>query len=84
MKRSKGPAEAEGRMSGPAKGRPAPLKGADESIDTPSGDAEYWQSRAERTRNESRRYKQNAVRDHFLKIAAGYDELARRARESSR
>ena len=31
MKRSKGPAEAEGRMSGPAKGRPAPLKGADKN-----------------------------------------------------
>ena len=44
--------------------------------------AEYWQSRAERTRNQSRRYKQPA-RHHFAKIAAGYDELARRARELS-
>jgi hypothetical protein len=46
-------------------------------------DAEYWQSRAERTRNQSRRYKQSAVRDHFAKIAAGYDELASRAGETA-
>jgi hypothetical protein len=43
-------------------------------------DADYWQSRAERTRKQSQRYKQPAVRQHFAKIAAGYDALARRAR----
>ncbi len=52
-----------------------------ERTDTRHEDAEYWQSRAERTRSQSRRYKQPAVRDHFVKIAAGYDELARRTRE---
>jgi hypothetical protein len=52
-----------------------------EPNDASHEDAEYWQSRAERPRNQSRRYKQPAVRDHFVKIAAGYDELARRARE---
>jgi hypothetical protein len=55
--------------------------GRGEPADTRHEDAEYWQSRAERTRSQSQRYKQAAVRDHFGKIAAGYDELARRARE---
>jgi hypothetical protein len=49
--------------------------------DTRHEDAKYWRSRAERTRNQSQRYKQPAVRDHFAEIAAGYDELARRAQE---
>jgi len=52
-----------------------------ESTDSRHEDARYWRSRAERTRNQSRRYKQPAVRDHFAEIAAGYDELARRAQE---
>ena len=52
-----------------------------ESTDSRHEDAEYWRSRAERTRNQSRRYKQPAVRDHFAEIAAGYDQLARRAEE---
>lgn len=55
--------------------------GRGEPTDTRHEDAEYWQSRAERTRSQSRRYKQPAVCDHFGKIAAGYDEFARRPRE---
>jgi len=56
-------------------------KGND-SNKTRTDDAEYWHSRAERARKESRRHEQPAVRDHFVKIAAGYDELARRASET--
>ena len=45
-------------------------------------DAKYWHSRAERTRKQALRYEEAAVRDHFVKIADGYDELARRVLES--
>jgi hypothetical protein len=55
--------------------------GGPEPTEARHEDAEYWQSRAARTRNQSHRYKQTAIRDHFAEIAAGYDELARRARE---
>lgn len=41
-------------------------------------DGDYWKSRAERTRQQARRYRSEGVRDHLLKIAAGYDELAER------
>jgi hypothetical protein len=40
---------------------------------------DYWKSRAERTRHQAQRYRSEAVRDHLLKIAMGYDELAKRA-----
>lgn len=43
-------------------------------------DVDYWQSRAERTRRQASRYRDQAIRDPFMKIAAGYDELARSAR----
>jgi hypothetical protein len=40
---------------------------------------DYWKSRAERTRQQAQRYRSEAVRDHLLKIAMGYEELAKRA-----
>lgn len=40
---------------------------------------EYWKSRAERTRQRARRHGDQGLRDHLLKIANGYDELAKRA-----
>jgi hypothetical protein len=40
---------------------------------------DYWRSRAERTRQQAQRYRSEAVRDHLLKIAMGYEELAKRA-----
>lgn len=43
-------------------------------------DAEYWASRAERTRRQASRYQDLAIQDHFMKIAAGYDALAQQAR----
>jgi hypothetical protein len=49
-------------------------------VGKPQDDVNYWQSRAERTRRQAGRYRDPAVRDHFMKIAAGYDELARSAR----
>jgi hypothetical protein len=70
-----------GRMTGPARGEPARPEGGSEITERRGGDAEYWQARAERARKQSRRYKEPAVRDHFVKIAAGYDELARCARD---
>ena len=81
MKRSKGlkcSTEVVGRTTAPAKGQPAPSRRVGAPNKTPTGDAEYWQFRAERTRSEARRYKQDGIRDHFIKIAAGYYELARR------
>ncbi|HVX77975.1 MAG TPA: hypothetical protein VHB49_17710 [Bradyrhizobium sp.] len=45
----------------------------------PMQNGDYWKSRAERTRQQARRYRSEGVRDHLLKIAAGYDELAKRA-----
>lgn len=77
-KGSKGLSENMGRVAGPVKGQPARIKECDELTEA-RNDAGYWHSRAERMRNRSRRYKQPAVRDHFVKIAAGYDELARGA-----
>lgn len=47
-------------------------------------DGDYWKSRAERTRQQARRYRSEGVRDHLLKIAAGYEELARRAYAAQR
>jgi hypothetical protein len=43
-------------------------------------DAAYWQSRAERTKAQALKHRNPAVRDHLMEIAAGYEELARRAR----
>lgn len=40
---------------------------------------DYWKSRAERTRQQARQHRNEGFRDHLLKIAAGYDELAKRA-----
>lgn len=42
-------------------------------------DGDYWKQRAERARRMARRYDQQHIRDHFMKIAAGYDQLAERA-----
>jgi hypothetical protein len=42
-------------------------------------DGSYWKSRADRTRQQARRYRSEGLRDHLLKIAAGYDELAKRS-----
>jgi hypothetical protein len=81
MKRPQSTSENVGRMRSPAKGQRVPSGQVDVPIEKPTGDAEYWQSRVGPTKNELRRYKQNSVRDHFMKIAAGYDELAQRARE---
>ena len=48
--------------------------------DQQSHDADYWESRAERTRRLAGGYHDRAIRDHFMKIAAGYEELARSTR----
>ena len=40
-------------------------------------DGDYWKSRAERTRQQARRYRSEGLRDHLLKMASGYDELAK-------
>ncbi len=69
------------RRRGSMKGiQPTPSNSSD-LAETRGDQAVYWESRAERTGNQSRRYKQPAVCDHFAKIAARYDDLARRARE---
>ena len=46
----------------------------------PQDDASYWESRAERTKRQAARHQDPAIRDHFMKIAAGYEALARSAR----
>lgn len=46
----------------------------------PQDDASYWESRAERTKRLAARHQDPATRDHFMKIAAGYEALARSAR----
>ncbi|QOZ33667.1 hypothetical protein XH92_20020 [Bradyrhizobium sp. CCBAU 53421] len=46
----------------------------------PQDDASYWASRAERTKRQAARHQDQATRDHFMKIAAGYEALARSAR----
>jgi hypothetical protein len=43
-------------------------------------DASYWTSRAERTKRQAARHRDQAIRDHFMKIAAGYEALALSAR----
>ena len=79
--RSESKEEKMKRRRGSMKGiQPAPSNSSD-LAETRGDQAVYWESRAERTRNQSRRYKQPAVCDHFAKIAARYDDLARRARE---
>ncbi|MHC2465240.1 hypothetical protein ACVIHD_004252 [Bradyrhizobium embrapense] len=47
-------------------------------------DASYWASRAERTKRQAARHPDQATRDHFMKIAAGYEALARLARSVGR
>ncbi len=42
-------------------------------------DGDYWKQRAERARRMARSYDQQHIRDHFIKIAVGYDQLAERA-----
>lgn len=42
-------------------------------------DGHYWKERAERARRMAGRHDQPHIRDHFMKIAAGYDKLAQRA-----
>ncbi|UGA44620.1 hypothetical protein HU230_0000855 [Bradyrhizobium quebecense] len=50
----------------------------------PQDDASYWTSRAERTKRQAARHQDQATRDHFMKIAAGYEALARSARSVGR
>ncbi|GAB6996207.1 MAG: hypothetical protein CFE30_17795 [Bradyrhizobium sp. PARBB1] len=50
----------------------------------PQDDAAYWESRAERTRRQAGRYQDQATREHFMKIAAGYEALAASARSVGR
>ena len=42
-------------------------------------DGDYWKERAERARRMASRHDQQHIRDHFMKIADGYDQLAERA-----
>lgn len=42
-------------------------------------DGGYWKSRAERTRQRAQRYRSEGLRNYLLEIAAGYEELAKRA-----
>ncbi|WP_143271610.1 hypothetical protein [Bradyrhizobium mercantei] len=46
----------------------------------PQDDASYWASRAERTKRQAARHEDQATRDLFMKIAAGYEALACSAR----
>ena len=50
----------------------------------PQDDASYWASRAERTKRQAARHQDQATRDHVMKIAAGYEALARSARSVGR
>ena len=54
------------------------------SVRRQQDDATYWESRAERTRRQAGRYQDQATREHFLKIAAGYEALAASARSVGR
>lgn len=49
-------------------------------VGAPQDDATYWESRADRTRRQAGRYQDQATREHFMKIAAGYEALAASAR----
>ena len=42
-------------------------------------DADYWQSRADRTKLQANRFRHH-TRDHLMKVAAGYEQLAQNAR----
>jgi hypothetical protein len=50
----------------------------------PQDDATYWESRAERMTRQAARHQDQAVREHFMKIAAGYEALAGWARSVQR
>lgn len=69
---------------------PQAAKNADEVVQKkpralkPQDDASYWASRAERTKCLAARHQDQAIRDHFMEIAAGYEELARSARSVGR
>ncbi len=41
--------------------------------------ANYWKARAARLRQASGLYRSQAVHDHLMQVAAGYDSLAERA-----
>ena len=45
---------------------------------------DYWRSRADRTRSLAARHRNEHVRLHFVKIADGYLELAKRADDVQR
>jgi hypothetical protein len=47
-------------------------------------DGDYWRYRAERTRRLAARHRNEHVRLHFVKIADGYLELAKRADDVQR
>jgi hypothetical protein len=42
-------------------------------------DADYWQSRADRTKRQANQF-HGHTREHLMKLAAGYEQLARNAR----
>jgi len=47
-------------------------------------DGDYWRSRADRTRSLAARHRNEHVRLHFVKIADGYLDLAKRADDVQR
>ena len=47
-------------------------------------DGDYWRSRADRTRSLAARHRNEHLRLHFVKIADGYLELAKRADDVQR
>jgi len=57
------------------------LEAAEMKIITPrqAYSASYWKARAARLRQASGLYRSQAVHDHLMEVAAGYDSLAERA-----
>lgn len=47
-------------------------------------DADYWRERATRAKRLTHHHDDRATRDHLMKIAAGYEELAERAEDALR
>jgi hypothetical protein len=77
-----GSASARARLKRPLKNTGGQTTKSDLSLEEHDVDAAYWQSRADRTKLQARRYRDPAVRDHLMKIAGGYEELARRTRRT--
>ena len=60
---------------------------ADKPAITPmhvSDDVDYWRERAIRAKRLAQHHDDQATRDHLMKIAAGYEELADRAEDPLR